>query len=117
MPWIGPLLRPGRTLPTGGAETQIFLLTRALSALGARVCVIAFETPEGIPARVDGVDVVARPPYTAHQPWVGKANEVLMTWRSLQRAPARVLVTRAAGPHVPLVASFARATRRRFVYS
>jgi glycosyltransferase involved in cell wall biosynthesis len=117
VPWIGPLLRPGQAPPTGGAETQIYLLTRALSRRGARVCVIAFETPDGLPSQVDGVDVIARTPYEGRRPWVGKVTEVAATWGALGRVRARVVVTRAAGPYVPLVAAFARATRRRFVYS
>jgi glycosyltransferase involved in cell wall biosynthesis len=117
MPWIGPLLRPGRLLPTGGAETQIYLVTRALSRLGARVCIIAFETPEGLPQHLDGVDIVRRRPYLAHEPWFGKAREVLTTWDVLRRVETRVLVTRATGPYVPLVGAFARVARRRFIYS
>jgi glycosyltransferase involved in cell wall biosynthesis len=118
VPWIGPLLRPGATPPTtGGAETQIFLLTRALSRSGARVCVVAFEVPERVPNVVDGVAIVGRPPYAGQQPWIGKIREVLTTWDVLRRVPARVVVTRAAGPYVPLVGAFAQVARRRFVYS
>ena len=118
-PWIGPLLVADRDVaPTGGAETQIFLVARTLAANGFRVCVIAFSLDGvALPARVAGIDVVARPPYSARRRWLGKLVEAGHIWRALRSVDAEVFVTRAAGPHVGLVGLFARIARRRFVYS
>ncbi|MEA2125190.1 MAG: hypothetical protein QOI80_1972, partial [Solirubrobacteraceae bacterium] len=48
-PWIGPMLVEGADGPTGGAETQIILLARGLTARGYRVCLITYDTEEGLP--------------------------------------------------------------------
>lgn len=117
MPWIGPLLRPGAAAPTGGAETQIYLVARALAALGARVGIVAFEVDGGLPSRVDGIDVITRKPYEGNSGGVGRLRELVTTARVLRSLDARVLITRAAGPYVGVVALAARLTRARFVYS
>jgi glycosyltransferase involved in cell wall biosynthesis len=117
MPWIGPLLAPGKTLPTGGAETQIYLLAQGLAARGLRVCVVAFQTPEGLPERAGLVDVHARRPYTGNKRLIGKITETFATWRALAKLPAKVMVVRASGPYVGIVGAFAWLTRRRFVFS
>jgi glycosyltransferase involved in cell wall biosynthesis len=118
-PWIGPLLVPDRDVaPTGGAETQVLLVARALAARGFRVCVIAFAL-DGVrlPAHVAGVDVIARPPYGARRRLIGKLVEAAHIWGALRSVDAGVVVTRAAGPHVGLVGLFARISGKRFVYS
>ena len=45
VPSIGPLLTSAATAPTGGAETQIFLLARALARRGSRICLLVFDLP------------------------------------------------------------------------
>jgi len=119
VPWIGPLLTYRDTAPAGGAETQIFLVAHALARAGLRVCLIAFEL-EGIelPTSRDGLDVVMRPPYQSKRGGLfGKLRETLAIWRAVLAADAAVVVTRAAGPHVGIVAVAARTSGRRFVYS
>jgi glycosyltransferase involved in cell wall biosynthesis len=117
VPWIGPLLATAATPPTGGAETQIWLVARALANRGSRVCLLAFEIPGvGLPSRVDGVDVLARAPYRVHRR-LGKLREIFTLWRTIAGVDADVIVTRAAGPHVGLAGFFAKLYRRRFVYS
>jgi len=37
---------PAAVSPTGGAETQIFLLARALVRAGSKVCLLVFDLPE-----------------------------------------------------------------------
>jgi glycosyltransferase involved in cell wall biosynthesis len=112
-PHIGPLLAPGGTRVTGGAETQIAMLARRLADAGYRVCVVALDLPGGLPPVVDGVAIRAiRRPARAPRPWVGAR----VAW-TLARARAPVLVQRAAGPETGLASLVARATRRRFVYS
>jgi len=116
-PTIAPLLRPGSSLPPGGAETQILLLTRQLARIGLRVALVAHQLPEGLPAEVDGVVILARPVYRPHSPLTGKIKEALKIWHTLHRANASVIVKRAYGVDVGLVALYARVTGRRFVYS
>ena len=68
VPSVTPLLTRRDVAPPGGAETQIFLLTRALARQGARVCLVVFESAgDEIPAAIDGVDIVVRPRYQAHR--------------------------------------------------
>ena len=117
MPWMGPLLNPGGSTPPGGAETQIFLIAQALAARGARVCIMAFDTAEGLPERYGGIDVVPRPPYDSNAPLTGKLREAASIARALRGIDARVVVTRAQGPHVGIVGLVARLYGRRFVYS
>ena len=45
VPWTGPLLAPEGPPTSGGAETQIFLLTRELARRGVKVAVIVFDVP------------------------------------------------------------------------
>jgi glycosyltransferase involved in cell wall biosynthesis len=115
VPWIGPLLTSQPGLVTGGAETQVFLLSRELARCGLRVCLLVFEI-QGVhlPPAVDGVDVVQRSPYKSGQGLLKKAREVLDIRAALASIDADVVVTRAAGPHAGLVAWFARS---RFVYA
>src|SRR6266480_1128474 len=117
MPWIGPLLASADLLPTGGAETQVYLVAQALGAAGLRVCIVAFDTPEGLPDRVGHVDIHARPPYASHRRLIGKLYEAVSIWRALARMDTNVIVTRTSGPHVGIIGAFARLWRRRFVYS
>jgi glycosyltransferase involved in cell wall biosynthesis len=116
-PWIGSLLRPGVSLPTGGAETQVLLVSQALAARGHRVGLVAFDLPGGLPPSVGGVEVLARPPYKAHRRFVGKLVETSWIWRSLRRRQADVVVKRAAGIDLGLVGVFAKLRRQRFVFS
>ena len=117
VPWIGPLLTQAATAPTGGAETQIYLLARALAQRGARVRLLAFELDGvSLPGTVEQVDIAVRPPYRAHDR-LGKFREVLAIARAVLGADSRVIVTRAAGPHVGLAGAFAKLSGHRFVHS
>jgi glycosyltransferase involved in cell wall biosynthesis len=117
VPWIAPLLTSSPAHPTGGAETQIFLLARALASRGSKVCLLVFDIPGvPIPASVDGVDVSVRPPYKSHKA-LGRIRESLALIRTVTAADADVIVTRSAGPHVGLVGIAAKLSRRRFVFS
>lgn len=118
VPWIGPLLAPGATRPTGGAETQVFLLAQALQRRGASVCLIAFAIPDvEIPAHIHGIDVQVRRPYLGGRGPIARIAELAAIWRAVARVDAAVVVARAAGPHVGVVGVAARAHGRRFVYS
>jgi len=118
VPSIGPLLITEDVPPTGGAETQIFLLAKALAKRGARVCLVAFEIPGvRLPREVDGVDIVTRPPYNAQQRLVGKLREAAAIRRVVPSLNADVLVARIAGPHIGLLALGAKLAGMRFIYS
>ena len=117
VPWIGPLLTNAEATPTGGAETQIYLVARALAERGVRVCLLAFELPGvQLPRDVGGVAVRLRRPYQAHRRF-GKLRETLTLAGAILRSGAGVIVTRSAGPHVGLVAVAAKLSGRRFVFS
>ncbi|HWX88390.1 MAG TPA: glycosyltransferase family 4 protein, partial [Solirubrobacteraceae bacterium] len=90
---------------------------RQLVRFGLRVALVAHRLPEGLPAEVDGVVIVGRPAYDPHGPLTGKIKEAVRIWRTLHRANAAVIVKRAYGVDAGIVALYARATRRRFVYS
>jgi glycosyltransferase involved in cell wall biosynthesis len=119
-PSVTPLLVPEMRLsPAGGAETQVFLVSRALARRGLRVALIVAE-PGGarqLPGQVDGVAIIPRPPYRAHSPLIGKVRESVRIWGTLRRVDAEVLVKRMCGADVGIVGAYARATRTPFVYS
>jgi glycosyltransferase involved in cell wall biosynthesis len=118
IPSIGPLLAVGDVAPTGGAETQLMLVSRGLARRGARVAICATSVPgAGIPATFHGVTVELSPPPVRQGLFVNKVRELLEMWRVLRAADADVLVTRIAGFHVGVVGLVARATGRRFAYS
>ena len=117
VPWLGPLLTSAATSPAGGAETQIFLLARALARRGSKVCLLVFDLPgTSIPSVVDEVAVSVRPPYRAKLR-LGRLREAVSLRRAVVDADANLLVTRAAGPDVGLAGLFAKLSGRRFVYS
>jgi glycosyltransferase involved in cell wall biosynthesis len=117
VPWIGPLLTTGAKAPTGGAETQVFLLARALARHGLKICLVVFDLPgTPIPSSFDGLAIAVRPPYRTHER-LGKLRETGSLFRAVTNAKSEVIVTRTAGPEIGLAALFAKLTRRRFVYS
>src|SRR3954454_3324043 len=75
MPWIGPMLADSAPLPTGGAETQVFLVASALAERGARVCLVAYDQDGRLPQRVGKVDILSRPAYGGNKRWIGKIAE------------------------------------------
>ena len=97
---------------TGGAELQSYHLARALAGAGLRVRhVIAPEERLHVPK--DGVELVSLGPgYGA-----GRLARRRAIVSALQAADARVFVQRSAGFETGMVGAFARAKRRRFVFS
>jgi glycosyltransferase involved in cell wall biosynthesis len=118
VPWVGPLLIASvDSAPPGGAETQIALLSRALAARGAKVCLIVFELAGvSLPASFGGVAVAVRPPYRTRQR-LGKIRETLSLARAILSVDTSVVVARGATPDVGLVAVITKLLGRRFVYS
>lgn len=117
LPRLAPLLAVSDAGATGGAETQIALVARALAAQGLRVCLCTFDLPGAdIPSKIDGVDVVTRPPYLRGGA-MARVREAVALIHDLIDLDGRVYVTRIAGFHVGLVGLAARLGGRRFVYS
>jgi glycosyltransferase involved in cell wall biosynthesis len=119
LPWMTPLVAADTGQPwPGGAETQVLLLARALAEQGLSVCLIVFDVPGAdIPASVDGVDVIVRPPYTAGGNLLGQIREVFRLRKAVRGVDAGVVVTRCAGYHVGLSGIWTKLARRQFVYS
>jgi glycosyltransferase involved in cell wall biosynthesis len=91
-------------------------LARGLAARGVRVALITYDT-EGLPADVDGVEIVAqwRPVWRQSLPRRVVTLATTIWW--LLRTDATVVVQRTAGGTTGLVALATRVTRTRFVYS
>jgi glycosyltransferase involved in cell wall biosynthesis len=103
---------------TGGAETQLMLITRALAARGYDICVVAFAVPGlEIPASDHGVGVVLRPTHFGGRGVVGRLREAAAVWTAVGRIDAGLVVTRCAGFWVGLVGLRSKLSGRRFVYS
>ncbi|MGH8978066.1 MAG: glycosyltransferase family 4 protein [Acidimicrobiia bacterium] len=117
-PALGPLLSSDAQQTAGGAETQVYLVARALAQRGVRVAVLALEVPGlELPTRVDGMDVVVRRASRGGRGFVGRIREAVALKRALSRIDADVFVARSAGPAAGVVAVHARASGRRFVYA
>jgi glycosyltransferase involved in cell wall biosynthesis len=118
VPSAAPLLARQSVLPTGGSETQVFLVSQALASKGLRVCLCVYEIPGGgIPDSLHGVDILHRRPYLGGRGVGSSVLEALAIIRTVAGLDADVIVTRIAGPHVGLVGLAAKFARRRFVYS
>ncbi len=116
MPTATALLR-GDAAVTGGAETQVLMLARALVERGHRVGIVAFADGRALPRRVHGVEVIAQRTPRIGVPVLRTIDYWIQTVVLLARMPASVLVQRAAGIHTFLVAVAAGLRRRRFVYA
>lgn len=118
LPTLGPLIDPEAAVPfAGGAETQIWLLARGLARRGYAICVVVVDIPHGLPARMDGVDVVTRPQWEGGRGFRGRVAELRTLWGTLGALRSRIVVQRAAGFSTGLVGTVTRAKRRTFVYS
>lgn len=117
-PFIGWMISAEQESPPGGAETQIFMLSKALARRGLRVAIIAFGRPSELPDEIDGVRIVPRPAYNlARKRLLGKFLEACHIWHALWRAPARVVVYRCASLELGLVGAFTKLCGRRLVFS
>lgn len=112
-PGAGSLYRADGPGATGGAELQAFYLARALAERGLRVAHIVTDVPA---LRQPGsqVDLVRQIPRTGGPRGTRSLPSI---WEALSRTDASVYVQRSAGAATGVVGAFARAKRRRFVYS
>jgi glycosyltransferase involved in cell wall biosynthesis len=113
-PFAGHLYAGGEGRLSGGAELQTFKLARALADQGLRVCHVVFAYDGVEPGEHDGVTVVTQPPdeFSRHLLLYSRSIAV-----ALARADAAVYVQRTAGFETGVVATFARARGRGFVFS
>jgi len=81
--------------------------------------VVSYETARPLPNRLDGVDIVARPPprWRARKGIVGKLDEIFTAWRTIARIDADVFLQRGTGIDTGLAGLAVKFKRRRFVYS
>jgi glycosyltransferase involved in cell wall biosynthesis len=109
-PLAGPLYEHGGE-PVGGAELQSAYLARALVEQGLRVRHVV--AAKDAVSRGDGVEVLLLPSgYSAGG--VARRRAILS---ALREANSRLYVQRSAGFETLAVGLFARAARRRFVFS
>src|SRR5262249_62315999 len=101
----------------GGAETQIYLTARALARNGVRVCVIANANGALPNTACEDFNVVSLDLPRNGPSLLRKARAAWALLRSVRDIDTRVLVTRAAGPHIGVLAAAARVSRTRFVYA
>jgi glycosyltransferase involved in cell wall biosynthesis len=116
-PWAGPLLTATGETATGGAETQVWLLARALAARGWRVALVVYQGDVALPRRAEGVDVIAQQRVTGGGAVRRSVANVASLLRILAAADTAAFVQRSAGPPTGVIALLARLRRRRFVYS
>ena len=107
---------PSASVPPGGAETQILLVSRELAKLGFRVGLVAYADPR-LPTEFEGARVIARPRPRGKAGLARKLREIGTIWQTLSRVQTRVIVRRVHGEEVGIVALHSRLHRRRFVYS
>jgi glycosyltransferase involved in cell wall biosynthesis len=101
---------------TGGAETQVMLLSRALAECGLSVCVLVAEVPGiDVPASDHGVDSVVWSP--AGGGLRGHLREVVTVGAALRKLDADVVIARCAGYWIGLAGLWAKLLRRRFVFA
>lgn len=115
VPNVGPLLRLGEELPTGGGETQAVIIGRELARRGLRVAFVVYTVD--LPPSVDGLDLIVQRPPRIRLPGLGGLEAWVRTVIATTRANASVVVQANAGAVTGHVALAARLTRRPFVYS
>lgn len=118
-PWASNRIDPEvhAEVAGGGAETQLFLVAKALAQRGARVGLIVVGTASELPRAVDGVHILAQPPRRRATGLRARAALAMGAFRAVVAARAAVVVQRNAGPATPVVALAARLRGARFVYS
>ena len=116
-PWAGPLLTAAPETATGGAETQVWLLARALAAGDRRVALVVYEGDVRLPTHAEGVDVIVQRRAAGGGTLRRAGANVASLLRTLATADTEAFVQRSAGPPTGVIALLARLRRRRFVYS
>jgi glycosyltransferase involved in cell wall biosynthesis len=100
----------------GGAELQMSLLARGLSAEGLRTAIILWPIGGSPPTGESGPDLVERPVY-AGTGAKAKALEARYIFRAMRDADARAYVFRGGGPKLMVGWAFCLIHRRRLIFS
>lgn len=124
-PWLGPRLSQtgdgASEALLGGAETQVFLLAKALAARAWRVAVLTYPTEAGLPDEVDGIAVIPQLRAKRRGDRLTAASTYLAYLNPFRQGLARVsagsFVQRSMGVETALVGLVAKLKRRQFVYS
>jgi glycosyltransferase involved in cell wall biosynthesis len=100
----------------GGAELQMSLLARGLTAEGLRTAIILWPVGGTPPNGTSEPDLVERPIY-AGAGAKGKALEARHIFRAMRAADAGAYVFRGGGPQLMIGRAFCRLHRRRLIFS
>jgi glycosyltransferase involved in cell wall biosynthesis len=116
-PWASPLVG-GSSFggATGGGETQMVLLAKALAARNLRVGLIVVGTAEELPASWNGVRLLPQPPRRRSGGLAARAALALAAARALIGVSTDVLLQMNAGPTTGIAACVARIRGARFIY-
>jgi len=117
LPAVSMSIDPRSPIPGGGAENQMLMLAKGLSALGARVCLAAFDNSGELPPSIAGVDLVRRAPYHAKRGLLGELHEVVAIYKCIDEGDADIVIARCAVPSVAVVAWAAKLQKRQLIYS
>jgi glycosyltransferase involved in cell wall biosynthesis len=112
----GDLVTSAKGVPRGGgAELQMSLLARGLSAAGLATAIIVW--PGGEPASDSSEpDLVERPAYSGTGARA-KIQEARYIWRAMREADARAYIFRGGGPQLLVGYAFCRLHRRQLIFS
>jgi glycosyltransferase involved in cell wall biosynthesis len=100
----------------GGAELQMSLLARGLSAEGLATGIILWPVPHRREADGQEPHLIERPAYSGAGARA-KAQEARYIWRAMREADARAYLFRGGGPQLTVGQAFCRLHRRRLVFS
>jgi glycosyltransferase involved in cell wall biosynthesis len=113
-PFSGKVYSESNTEAVDGAEFQAAKLAQTLAGQGLRVCHIVFDDPLLSDAHTSGVELVRQRPDQLER---GRIAYCRSLYEALSAADASVYVQRTAGFETGLVAAFANARRRPFIFS
>jgi glycosyltransferase involved in cell wall biosynthesis len=100
----------------GGAELQMSLLARGLSAEGLATGIIVWPVTRRRASGGPEPDLIQRPAY-AGAGARAKVQETRYLWRAMREADARAYLFRGGGPQLTVGLAFCRLHRRRLIFS
>jgi glycosyltransferase involved in cell wall biosynthesis len=100
----------------GGAELQMSLLARGLSAEGLRTAIILWPVGQRLETGGPEPDLVQRPLYSGAGA-KAKALEARYIFRAMREADARAYIFRGGGPQLMVGLAFCRLFRRKLIFS
>jgi glycosyltransferase involved in cell wall biosynthesis len=115
-PYAYPVFEPAIKVSTGGAEVEIYNISRALARNGLSVDVVVSDHGQREIEVRDGVRLIRSSKVDPSPGPLGKLRDKLALLRALSKSDADAIVTICADPDIGLIAGYARLTRRKFVY-